>query len=73
MNIAVHYRRASQPPEWQLTGMPTARAKKINKRRKRILFIVATKVVASQPPQHRPTGTPHAWAKSLLIGGLSEA
>ena len=27
MKIAVHYRRASQPPERQLTGTPTTHAK----------------------------------------------
>ena len=27
---------------------------------KKMLFIVATNVVASRPPEHRPTGTPTA-------------
>ena len=31
---------------------------KERKERKKMLFIVATKVVASQPTEHRPTGVP---------------
>ena len=35
------------------------------KRKKKImLFLVATNVVASRPPERRPTGTPHARAKT---------
>ena len=30
VEMAVHYRRASQPPEWRPTGTPTALAKNIN-------------------------------------------
>ena len=37
--------------------------KEKEKRKKRILFLVATNVVASRPPERRPTGTPHARAK----------
>ena len=37
---------------------------KERKERKKMLFIVATKVVASQPPEHRPTGMPTARAKN---------
>ena len=36
-------------------------------RNKRMLFIVATDIVASQPPYRRPTGTRHARAKKNVV------
>ena len=32
------------------------------KEKKKMMFLVATNVVASRPPERRPTGTPHAYA-----------
>ena len=34
---------------------------------KRMMFRVATNVVASRPPERRPTGTPHARANFRLL------
>ena len=32
----------------------------------KIMFIVATNVIASRPPERRPTGTPHARANYMI-------
>ena len=39
--------------------------RKVDDGKKRMLFLVATNVVASWPPERRPTGTPHAHAKKF--------
>ena len=42
-----------------------SRRRRNKTREKKMLFIVATNVVASRPPEQRPTGTPHTRSKNV--------